>query len=513
MRLEPSSPATHLSWLSFLLLVAGILLQEESFLLVGSALLLGVALSRASSRLHVARIRAAGFEMLWMTGGRSQKIPRNKPLTLTLELRNRDTLPLRVSDLHILHAPALRIQVHPQEGEIPAQGRLPVHLHITGARVGYQGIHGVHLQVSRPPGLFSVPLSFENPFVLEVLPGSIRWGKLGAIGGRSPALSNSQKARGRRGEGSEFHEIREHRPGDSFHSIAWKASARRSRLLVIEKERDENESVWVFVDASLESASGAPGEAPLDAALDQAAALLESHLAQGDRVGLSLFSTRELVRVPLGRGAAHLAQLIQALSFSSHTSDSDRSDWDEEDIKRRVIEHLRSLQPGLSLPSSSTPEQVVSALRPVQKKAPVSPSLPLAPGRTERLLRRYLLSFGIQSPPRGTPDRLASERFLAQLLRELAGQRPRPDQIHLFLRPPQFGSAPELLQALGQLTRRRIHVHFHPLQELPQAPSESWRSQLVRDALRLRLNIQMQQAHTELRRAGVQLSSHSERSH
>src|SRR5690606_30760466 len=122
------------------------------------------------------------------------------------------------------------------------------------------------LQTIRAPGLYTVPLSFSNPLVLEVLPHATRIGLAGAIGGRTQNSSAVARRGRRKGDGSELREIREHRPGDPYRHIAWKPSARRGKLLIIETEQEQSDLVWLVVDASVDSASGLPGRTALDMA-------------------------------------------------------------------------------------------------------------------------------------------------------------------------------------------------------------------------------------------------------
>ena len=81
-------------------------------------------------------------------------------------------------------------------------------------------------------------------------------------------------------------------PGDPFKRIAWKASARRGKLVVREMERDQRDVVWLVVDASVELWAGEPGHAPLDHAVEEIASVAARHLARGDRVGLVVTASR-----------------------------------------------------------------------------------------------------------------------------------------------------------------------------------------------------------------------------
>src|SRR5690606_21877442 len=127
-------------------------------------------------------------------------------------------------------------------------------------------------------------LSFSNPLVLEVLPRALTPRTLGARGERSRHHAPDGGGGALLGDGPEFRELREHRPGDPFRRIAWKASARRGRLLVVEKELEQREIVWLLIDASVDSFCGPPGRAGIDLAIDTAQRTIEGHLARGDVV-------------------------------------------------------------------------------------------------------------------------------------------------------------------------------------------------------------------------------------
>lgn len=497
-----------MSWVGLGLLGLGIVLVDSNLTVAGCALLFGVGLSRAFTRVSVARARAAGFEMLWNTGARSIRATRERSVEIVVELRNRDTFPTQFLDLNVTHAPALDVEVHPREGEIPAGGRLELSLRVTPRRVGHHGIHGLTLRTVRAPGLFTVPLGFTNPLVVEVLPRPVRLGLDRVKSGRAEGRAPDARAGRSRGEGAEFRELRELRAGDPFRKIAWKASARRGKLLVVEKEQEERDAIWILVDASLESAGGAPGEAPLDRALDQMTRLAEEHLERGDRVGVSIVAARELTRVALGQGPKHFAEILQKLSFSTHTSDADRSDWDEADVQRRVLDHLRSIDANAAHLDPTRSDAFLEAVQSARRRAPVEADAPWAPTPRERLLRQYLLSFGIQAPPRGVPERHRAEREIARILREVTAQRPRPTSVHLFLRSPGFDTARELVEALGLIPKRRVQIHFHTLDELPpHADPGDWKARIVRDALRARLELEATRARSDLLARGIRVSA------
>lgn len=492
---------------------AGIALSLPAPVAYGSALLCGVALARAFTLVSVARARAAGFEMLWTTGDRLLRVSREHELVITAELRNRDTLPTHFRGLTVTHSPHLEVRVSPESGEVPALGRLSIQLQVKARRVGYHGIFGLTLHTVRAPGLYTVPLSFSNPFVVEVLPRPVRLGPLGARGGRSRTSAPDGRVGLLPGDGPELRELREHRPGDPFKRIAWKASARRGRLLIVEKEREQRDSVWILLDASVDSASGPSGLSPLDLAVDEASHLVEYHLARGDLVGLRIWGSRELACIALGRGPRHAAALLSALAFRTHTADTDRSDWDERDVARRVLDHMRSLDPSTDHLVSSAFAQVAQAALDVLRRAPARAEAPWAPTKAERILRQYLLCFGIHPPPRGASDRFQTELGLARALRDIQRKRPRPSIVYLIGKPPTFETPQELLDALGRIPRRHTEIRFIAQDESGALAShDTEQAKVVREALAIRIGLTRELGEQKLGRLGVKVLRKGQRS-
>jgi uncharacterized protein (DUF58 family) len=90
-----------------------------------------------------------------------------------------------------------------------------------------------------------------------------------------------------KGDGIEYADLREYVPGDRLRSINWRASARRSALVVNEQHPERNTDVVLFVD-SFADLHGA-GRSTLDDAVRATASLAARYLERRDRVGLVTF--------------------------------------------------------------------------------------------------------------------------------------------------------------------------------------------------------------------------------
>lgn len=531
MQLYPTRTSAHLAIAGVGVVGVGLLAREPAIAGWGGAILVALALARAVTLVSVARIRAAGFEMLWTGQRRLIRAPRGGTVVIEAEVRNRDTLAARFVRLRAIASSQLDVTIEPDRGEVMASGRLKVKVRVKTPRVGQHGLHGLALEVHGAPGLFEVPLTFANPYGVEVLPRPFMAYLMQPRGGRSHLVAPAGRPGRARGEGDELRELREHQPGDPFRKIAWKASARRGTLLVRELEREERDVVWIAIDASVELWSGPVGRAPLDLAIDEAATIATRHLGRGDRVGLVIFASGVRAVIPPDHGPAHGQKLLHALMTGCGTHDADRSDLDEADVAVRVLEHLRPLDArGLSDVRRGDVDRLAARADAMRARAPFAAPSPLGRSARDRMLRRYLASYGIESPPRSEPDRRDVAAAVAEALTVIARAKPRASLVHvLAMAPPEVNGGP-LPDALRRLSRRAATVVWTTPDPEPalappwdearrhdedpdEEPSRSPRSEAFQeaapfaaDAVVLRARVAQTRREAGLRRLGVRIA-------
>jgi uncharacterized protein (DUF58 family) len=116
------------------------------------------------------------------------------------------------------------------------------------------------------------------------------------------------------GGGSELHDLREYRPGDPPKMIAWKASARRDRLITKEFESDVPVRCTLFIDASQSVRIGPPRETMLNQITTIASGVAQAALSDRDHVGLTLFDDKDTEILPPARTSRHLIELLYRLA-------------------------------------------------------------------------------------------------------------------------------------------------------------------------------------------------------
>ena len=117
-----------------------------------------------------------------------------------------------------------------------------------------------------------------------------------------------------RGAGTEFDSLRDYVRGDDVRSIDWRATARRSAVVVRTWRPERDRRVVMVLDTSRTSAARIDDETRLDTGME--AALLLGVLAErgGDRVDFVAFDRRTRARAGSAGQGNLLGQLVQAMA-------------------------------------------------------------------------------------------------------------------------------------------------------------------------------------------------------
>jgi len=116
-----------------------------------------------------------------------------------------------------------------------------------------------------------------------------------------------------RGAGSIFESLREYVPGDDPTDIAWKASARRNRLITRNFEADRSQNVLAVIDCGRLMCTEIDGLTRLDYAINTTILLSYVAVKQGDYIGMLAFSNDIQSYVPPISGYRAVSRMNEAL--------------------------------------------------------------------------------------------------------------------------------------------------------------------------------------------------------
>jgi uncharacterized protein (DUF58 family) len=153
----------------------------------------------------------------------------------------------------------------------------------------------------------------------------------------------------RRGEGTDFRQLRDFREGDALRQIDWRASARFNRPISREYQEEKDQQVIFMLDCGRRMRASEGDISHFDHALN--AVLLSAFIAlrQGDGVGLLSFAGESRWLPPV-KGRSQITQLLEQIyDLDSSIETSDFIDVSQQLIsrysKRSLVILISSLEP------------------------------------------------------------------------------------------------------------------------------------------------------------------------
>jgi len=169
----------------------------------------------------------------------------------------------------------------------------------------------------------------------------------------------------RRGEGSDFHQLREFREGDTMRQIDWKATSRHRKPISRDYQDERDQEIIFLLDCGRRLRNKDDQISHFDHALN--ALLLTSYIAlrQGDAVGLMSFAGYQRWMSPV-KGPAHINTILNKLyDLHSTTTTTDYLQAAEQLIarhkKRALIVIITNLQ-------ESDADDITAAVQLLRKK-------------------------------------------------------------------------------------------------------------------------------------------------
>ena len=190
---------------------------------------------------------------------------------------------------------------------------------VSGPRGGY-GFETIEAQVNDHLAVSSSTVHMDVKARLFVLPPIMRVRNI-AIGPRRTRVYAGTIPARAGGSGTEFFGVREYQPGDSPHSINWRASARYTDTLYANEYQQERVAdVGIVLDGRLRTNEFAGGHSLFEYSVQAAASMADALLIQGNRVGLLVYASFLGWTLP-GYGKIQRERILHALA-NANTGDS-----------------------------------------------------------------------------------------------------------------------------------------------------------------------------------------------
>ncbi len=232
---------------------------------------------------------------------------------LRYQLENRGPLRLRIG---LLEAPVALLRFEEREtiASIEANAGLEVVLPFVPHERGSGTLTGFAAWWETPLGIVRAYASHDAPSPFRVWPDLRALVQPGTLAQRRRTIDAGLRRLRRTGTGSDFESLRDYVPGDAFRSIAWQATARRGKTIVVERTVERSQSVILALDAGRLMTAPVAGQRKFDYALTAALMLTSRAAAADDKVGFLAFAGGIVDYVAPAARPAHAALIARRIA-------------------------------------------------------------------------------------------------------------------------------------------------------------------------------------------------------
>ncbi len=267
----------------------------------------GAALGAVALQDHL-RLRRAPSPQVQRSVSRALPVGVWNPVTL--EVRNGERQRVAML-LHDLHPPQCEVRGLPAPLALEPGQTAQVRYQMRAPHRGAEAFAGVELLLHSPLGLWRQRRRLGSADPLRIYPNFSEIAHYTLLATDHRLSQMGVRRRQRRGEGNDFHQLREYRTGDSLRQIDWKATSRYRNLISREYQEERDQQILFVVDCSRRMRHAEEGRVHLDEALNAVLLLAYVALRQGDAVGLMTFGGVKRWFAPR-KGAQVVNALLQA---------------------------------------------------------------------------------------------------------------------------------------------------------------------------------------------------------
>lgn len=206
---------------------------------------------------------------------------------------------------------------------------------------GEYSFGAVNVFVSSPLRILSRRFRFSSDKLVPVYPSYLQMRKYELLAIHHRLTETGIKKIRRIGQNQEFELIKEYVSGDDFRTVNWKATARRSRLMVNQFQDERSQQVYSLIDKGRVMQMPFNGMSLLDYAINATLVVSNIAIKKSDKAGLITFQDKIGSLLPAGRTNNQMAT-IQEVLYNQKTAFLETDYSALYNIVRRKISH-RSL--------------------------------------------------------------------------------------------------------------------------------------------------------------------------
>lgn len=172
---------------------------------------------------------------------------------------------------------------------------------------------GIDVRLRSPLGLWLIPETLPVSGQVRIYPNFSRISQYTLLATGNRLAQIGVLLRRRRGQGMEFHQLRDYRQEDPPRQIDWKASSRMGRLISREYQDESDQQIVFLLDCGSRMRAKDDDLSHFDHSLNAVLLLAYVALGQGDGVGLSTFGHERPRFIPPRKAVGTVNILLNAV--------------------------------------------------------------------------------------------------------------------------------------------------------------------------------------------------------
>ncbi len=222
----------------------------------------------------------------------TRRLDRNLPVaawsTVTLNVCNTGRQPVDFV-LHDLHPPEFEVCGMPLSAMLLPGQDVEIRYQLKPPTRGAFQVPGTDIGLASPWRLWRERRRAGSAQLLRVYPNFAEIANYALLATDNRLSQMGVRRRQRRGEGNDFHQLREYHSGDSLRQIDWKATSRYRKLISREYQDERDQQILFMVDCGRRMHHADAARVHLDEALNAMLLLAYVSVRQGDAVGFMAF--------------------------------------------------------------------------------------------------------------------------------------------------------------------------------------------------------------------------------
>lgn len=194
----------------------------------------------------------------------------------------------------------------------PGESKI-IKYHLRPVKRGEYSFGAVNVLISSSLKLFARRFRFSADKMVPVYPSYIQMRRYELMAISHRLLDTGIKKIRRIGQNQEFELIKDYVAGDDFRTVNWKATARKSRLMVNQFQDERSQQVYSLIDKGRVMQMPFNGLSLLDYAINASLVISNIAIKKSDKAGLITFQDRIGSLLPAGRLNNQMATIQEVL--------------------------------------------------------------------------------------------------------------------------------------------------------------------------------------------------------